>query len=252
MIILFSGCGNTAKVADELSRLTADSVLRLTPAMLRSGAVAPSIEATGPRVIWAFPVYSWGVPPVVRRFIRNVRLRAAYGIPHIMVATCGDDAGACADMWRRDIEARGWNAFRAFSVQMPNTYVMMRGFDVDSPEVAARKLAAMPSRVGEIVSEIDSPGADDVVRGSWPRFKTHVIYPGFVRYAMSPKPFHATDACIGCGACVRHCPMANISLSEGKPRWGSECAFCLGCYHVCPLNAVAYGRATAGKGQYRM
>ena len=34
------------------------------------------------------------------------------------------------------------------------------------------------------------------------------------------------------------------------PHWGNRCAMCLRCYHSCPRNAVAYGKATAGKGRY--
>lgn len=251
MIILFSGCGNTAAVAATLSGLSGDEVVRLTPDMLRADASTPRLAATGTRIVWAFPTYSWGVPPVVRRFMHRVEFEGASTLPHLMLTTCGDDIGDCAAMWRHDIAARGWKAGRAFSVQMPNTYVTMRGFDVDAPDIAHAKVEAMPAKVAEIAASLDIPGPDMTVRGSWPRFKTRIIYPWFVRMDMSPRPFHATDACIGCGACQRRCPMENITIAaDGKPRWGADCAFCLGCYHVCPVKAVAYGRSTRGKGQW--
>lgn len=152
----------------------------------------------------------------------------------MMFTTCGDDVGLCAEMWRKDIRRRGWDARRAFSVQMPNTYVTMRGFDVDTPQVAKSKLDAMPGRVAEIAAEMDRPGADMVARGAWAWLKTRIIYPWFVRMDMSPKPFHATDGCTSCGACMRRCPMGNITPDRtGRPSWGSDCAFCLACYHVC-------------------
>lgn len=252
MIIVFSGCGNTAAAACELARISGDEVLTLTPDMLRSDAGMPEVEASGRHIVWAFPTYSWGVPPVVRRFISRVVLHRGEQLPHVMLTTCGDDIGDCATMWRRDIWQRGWKAGRAFSVQMPNTYVAMRGFDVDSTETAAEKLEAMPARVAYIAAEMDREGDDCVVRGSMAWLKTHVVYPWFVRMDMSPKPFHHTAECTGCGACARRCPMANISPdSSGRPQWGSECAMCMGCYHVCPSHAVAYGRTTRGKGQYR-
>lgn len=249
MIILFSGCGNTAAVAACLARITGDEILRLDATLLRDGD--PAIAVTGTHVVWAFPTYSWGVPPVVRRFMKRVRLLGAAHLQHAMVTTCGDDAGDCASMWRACVRARGWHAGRAFSVQMPNTYTTMSGFDVDAPSLADEKLAAMPARVAQVAAELNSPGPDDVVRGSWPRFKTRVIYPWFVRMEMSPRPFRHTDACIACGKCMRACPMANIAPDEnGRPVWGGQCAFCLGCYNVCPVHAVAYGRKTLRKGQY--
>ena len=248
MIIVFSGCGNTAATAARLAALTGDDVVRLTPALLRAGA--PELKATGTHIVWAFPTYSWGVPPVVRRFMRRVRLDGADTLLHLMLTTCGDDIGDCASMWRADMRARGWKPGRAFSVQMPNTYVTMRGFDVDAPEVADAKVAAMPARVTEIAAALDVPGPDLTVRGSWAWVKTRIIYPWFVRMDMSPRPFHATDSCTRCGLCEKSCPMNNIT--QLPPAWGGNCAMCLRCYHICPHHAVAYGKETGGKGQKRV
>ncbi|MDE5668742.1 MAG: flavodoxin domain-containing protein, partial [Duncaniella sp.] len=61
MIIYFSGTGNSRAVATELGRLTDEEVKAMTPSM-RGG----DIEMTdSQRLIWVFPVYSWGVPPYV-------------------------------------------------------------------------------------------------------------------------------------------------------------------------------------------
>lgn len=250
MIIVFSGCGNTAAAAKALAAITGDEVLRLTPAMLRADSPCPQVTASGRRVVWAFPTYSWGVPPVMRRFMRRVRLDGADKLPHFMLTTCGDDIGLCAAMWRKEMHRRGWLAMRAFSVQMPNTYVTMKGFDVDPVPVAEAKLAAMPARVAEIAAAM-TEGPDMTVPGGMAWLKTRVVYPWFVRHSMSPRPFRHTDACIACGACLRACPMANISAdAQGRPVWADDCAFCLACYHTCPRHAVAYGHTTDKKGQY--
>ncbi len=168
-----------------------------------------------------------------------------------MLTTCGDDMAYTDRRWKRLIAARGWQAAGAFAVAMPNTYVLMKGFDVDSPETAAAKLAAMPAAMERIADAIGSGDPDILIRGSWPWVKSYVIYPWFVRHAMSPRPFHHTGACTGCGGCARSCPLGNIAMQPGgTPHWGNRCAMCLRCYHSCPRNAVAYGKATAGKGRY--
>ena len=203
------------------------------------------------RVIWAFPVYSWGVPPVVARFIERVDLTGIGNRYHFMVATCGDDAGLTHRQWRKLLSKRGWDGVAAFTVIMPNTYTLMNGFDVDSVEVAAAKLAAAPAAVDSIAASIvKGVRGDKVVKGRFAWIKTRVIYPWFVRHAMSPRPFHATESCTGCGLCSRFCPLNNITMSDGTPCWGDNCALCLRCYHSCPTRAVAYGKATHGKGQY--
>lgn len=201
-------------------------------------------------VVWVFPIYSWGVPPVVERYMGKVKMKGGYEATHFMVCTCGDDVGRADHQWRSIIGKRGWHPAGAFSVQMPNTYVLMKGFDIDPAVVASEKLSLMPARVDHIAGEIlRGSCSTDVVRGSGAFFKSALIYPVFRRFCMSPKGFRSTEACVGCGLCARRCPMENITMSEGRPRWGSNCAMCLRCYHICPSHAVGYEHVTEGKGQ---
>lgn len=249
MIFCFSGNGNTLFVARELARKFDDEVVRIG-----SSPAGEYDMCCQRRVIWTFPVYSWGIPPVVMRFMREVRLLMQDNLPHFMVCTCGDDAGLTAGQWRRIMVSRGWNPVSAHSVIMPNTYVLLPGFDVDTPEVAETKLRNAAGRIEHIAHAIKcmSP-IDDITCGTLAWLKSRVVYPVFTRFMMSGRPLHASDACVGCGACVSACPMENITLTDtGIPQWGGNCALCLGCYHVCPHHAVAYGNRTARKGQYRI
>lgn len=252
MIVFFSGTGNTARVARALaSHLEESEVLELAGDVL----VEPSkciVDTAGARVIWMFPTYSWGVPPVVARVIRECVLGpGARAAKHYMVTTCGDDMAYTDRQWRRLVETRGCDARSAFAVIMPNTYTLMKGFDVDTPEVSARKLAEAAGHVREIAAAIKNDGPSELVRGSFPWVKSAVIYSWFVRFAMSPKPFHATGGCISCGLCARICPMQNIRMDGETPVWSHNCALCLRCYHYCPRHAVAYGDKTIGKGQWQ-
>lgn len=257
MIVCFTGTGNSRAVALRLAERLGDGLYMIEgEAASAPSAVAPlglRPEDKG-RVIWVFPVYSWGVPPVVARFILDVRVSEGFArAEHRMVCTCGDDAGMTDRVFRRLVGSRGWEcAPEAFSVIMPNTYTLMKGFDVDSPEVRKAKLDAMPAAVERIAGMIE--GREEMrpmfVRGGFARLKTGIVYPWFKRFAMSPKPFRSTGACTVCGACARKCPLGNITMTADGPQWGANCALCLRCYHVCPRHAVAYGKATDGKGQY--
>lgn len=266
MILWFSGTGNSREVAERLASRLDERMCELTPARL---STLTSI-GNEKRIIWVFPVYSWGIPPYVRKVIDTL---AETVIPtdalHHLVVTCGDDTGLTAEMWRKALRKHGWKCGSAFSVQMPNNYVCMKGFDVDSTQIESEKLNAAPRRIEEVASALlrsEETGeyVTDMVKGNFAWFKSKVIYPWFIRYAMSPKPFHYTNACISCGKCAAICPLDNITMSLADdtpsagtgnrarryPQWGNNCAGCLACYHVCPKHAVEYGKTTINKGQY--
>lgn len=250
MICCFSGTGNSLAVANMLSSQLGDEVMRIGK---YSGQIVAADSHTE-RIIWVFPVHSWGMPIFFKKFMAECMLADEYdGATHYMVATCGDDAGLTHLMWRRAVSGRGWNAGGAFTVVMPNTYVALPGFDVDSKSVEAEKIAVARDRIESIARAI-SVGAkvDDVVCGAMPGLKTRVVYPAFMATLIAPSRFRCGDTCVGCGRCVSVCPLDNVKLDSDtlRPLWGRNCTMCMACYHACPHHAVEWGRFTSGKGQY--
>ena len=248
MILCFTGTGNSRFVADKIASRLSDTVVMMD----MSGDFCP---ATDDRcVVWVFPVHAWSVPPVVAQYIMSLPDGTfADEARHYMVATCGDDIGHTDRVWRALMRARGWADVGAFSVQMPNTYVLLPGFDVDSADVEAEKLRKAECRIDDIARIIGNGGDDvDVVPGVFPAVKTRVLGPLFRKFLMSPRPFRADESrCSGCGRCAANCPMKNIAMVDGRPKWGDRCAMCLACYHGCGSDAVEYGNATRKKGRYR-
>lgn len=250
MIIYFTGTGNSRDIATRISMLlNDDDIVELCNETLRSGVI--SAKHTCKKVVWVFPVYSWGVPPVVAKFIKQAKVSGIEGAEHHMVATCGDDAGLIAKQWRKLISGKGWKAASASTIVMPNTYTLMKGFDVDSKELEQHKLSNAPIRIREIAHKIKiGDNSDDVERGNWAWVKTAIIHPFFKHFCISPRQFRINNKCISCGKCANACPLNNIKISNNTPRWNNNCALCLRCYHICPTQAIEYGNATKGKGQY--
>jgi Pyruvate/2-oxoacid:ferredoxin oxidoreductase delta subunit len=50
--------------------------------------------------------------------------------------------------------------------------------------------------------------------------------------------FKASRACILCMKCAENCPKRNISLKNGKIRFGAHCAGCYRCVYSCPQRAI--------------
>lgn len=252
MVIYFSGNGNSKAIAVSLAKHLQTTVLSLEGKRLLTPNT-DSLQCNDEHIVWVFPVYSWGVPPVVANYINNTNINLSPECLHHLVITCGDDAGLTANQWRNLVNKRGWKTGSATSVIMPNTYVCMKGFDVDPKELAEQKIRYALNSIERITARINSNNLnDEITKGNFATIKSKIIYPWFKRYAMSPKQFHSTDACISCGKCAHNCPMLNITMSAtGRPEWSNTCALCLRCYHQCPVHAIAYGNHTAVKGQYR-
>lgn len=251
MIICFSGTGNSRMVADTIQKITDEDVVRFAPGLFLHPEFI-KLDVPDDRVLWVTPVYAWTLPRFAMGVMKHARLITKNPIEHHLILTCGDDIGYADNVWRKLIKSRGWNAGSVFSVQMPNTFVGLKGFDVDPADVAERKLAAVPDRVADIVDTLEQTGppVTDVVRGAWPHVKTGILSPLFHKVLMRPAKLHVTDACTGCGRCSRNCPAANIMIEGGRPHFGDNCTLCFRCYHLCRQHALHYGKASMGKGQY--
>lgn len=249
MIIYFSGNGNSAHVAHSLSELLGDErTVRLEANLIKKN----KIDLTGDlRLVWVFPIHAWGMPKAVCDFMKNVEIVGDIAEQY-MVVTCGDDTGYVDREWRKIMRQRGYKSSGCWHVIMPNTFVTLPGFDVDSQEVEKNKIANAAPRIKEIYESITAKSEEtDINRGYFAWIKSYVLRPLFLSKALDSKPFLATDACISCGECERNCPLSNIKLSDkGKPAWGADCTLCLGCYNCCPRHAIEYGRVTLHKGQY--
>ena len=250
MIFYFSGTGNSAFAARSLSRQLSES-LHFIPSLK-----GEEMEFSGESLGFVFPIYSWGIPPLIEEFMQSLadgfcRHVSAQGAKIWMVCTCGDEVALAPEMMKKALENRGLTLHGCWSVIMPNNYVLLPGFNVDKKKVEIAKLEAAPKRLKEIAAMIAaSDMRTDVVRGSNPRLKSRLIYPLFKKWGIFPSRWHWTEECVGCEKCAAVCPVGNITMRGSHPRWGENCVSCLACYHNCPTHAVAYGNATQSKGQY--
>lgn len=252
MIYYFSGTGNSRYAARRLSPLAGEAACFIPAADVRSQGLGDS-KSVG----FVFPVYAWGVPPLVMDFIRRLPEGFAKevkekGIPVWCVAVCGDETGMAVGMLRKGLADKGLVLKGAWSLIMPNVYVMLPGFGVDPKDVEERKLKDSIGRLAEIGRKVsEGEWEEDVHLGPWPRLKTRAVYPLFKRWGVNPKKWHATDGCIGCGKCAASCPVGNIDMKDGRPVWGDRCVSCCACYHCCPTHSANYGSITEKQGQYQ-
>ena len=256
MIFYFSGCGNSKHVAETIAAGLNDT-LTFIPEAAREGQYDYTL-AEGERLGFVFPIYSWAPPKLVLDFVKKLTVK----VPELVegptsklyvyfACTCGDNCGLTEKVFRKAVEEKGWSLSACFSVQMPETYIGMAGFKLDTPENAKLKIDRANDLLKRNITRlINKEYFLEMVVGSMAWLKTYLVNPGFNRSATDDSKYCVTEACIHCGKCVEACPLKNITLEEGRPKWHGHCTMCMGCYHHCPVNAIQYGKATVGKGQY--
>lgn len=264
MIFWYSGTGNTRYAASVISRATSDEA-SFIPSLLglcapRALPATPSIDSHKQCIGIFSPVYSWGIPPIVIRWIAESEVfNNADGKYIYAVLTCGDETGRAPQMLLKALSKRGVKADAVWSVIMPNDYVMLTGFSVDSPRLARTKLDKALPKLREISEAIlNRESCFDCFEGPMARLKTAVVYPLFKRWGTSYARWNADEnKCIGCGACAAICPASNIAMTARRgetvrkiPVWKDNCLSCTACFHICPERAIDFGRFTKGKPQY--
>ena len=249
MILWYSGCGNSRFVADQLSAKLGDSNMVFIPQAARDDM---PLEFQDDQILGiVFPVYSWSVPKLVSEFLRKAKFK---GHPSYIFAacTCGDETGLTIRHLKKDLRKQGLTLDAFFSFQMPETYINLPGFKLDTPENAQRKISATKTNLDETVKLIQqrAKGNYDQLKGGASFLKSNILKPLFYGLLITDRKFRVSDACIGCGICAKSCPLQNITMQNDRPKWNGHCTNCMSCYHRCPKNAINFGKASVGKGQY--
>ena len=245
MIYYFSGTGNSREIAERIATATKDYAVGIT---YTEDYIPESTKSLG----FVFPVYAWGIPKVMIHFIQ--RLPISQIPPYVfMVCTCGDDIGLTHKEFIRLLDQKHLKVDAVWSIIMPNTYIALPGFDVDSTLTSEAKICTAEERVLNICDQINRQERHvlDVKEGDFPWLKSKIIRPIFNSLLTGDRRFKVNQNCIHCGICANVCPKCNINYSsDGRPYWKGDCTDCLACYHSCPQHAINYGFFTRNKGQY--
>ena len=246
MILYYSGCGNSQFVAEQLAEKTGEKLVK----MHLKETASYTLQA-GETVGIVCPIYSWAVPRVVEAYLRRMHVEGQPGYCYL-ACTYGDSLGKAPERFAKTLKQIGWTLDACYGFVMPETYVNLKAFKLDSAEGASRKIDAVRERLPKVAAQIArKEKVTDVVRGKVPWLNTYVTNALFYALLITDRKFKVGESCVGCGECADHCPMGNITMENGKPRWHGECTNCMSCYHRCPQNAIQFGSATEGKGQYR-
>lgn len=252
MIFYFSGTGNSAHAAQKLAQLLGDKVKNIADYYdnIYKGVDISLKDEKYLGIVC--PVHSWGLAKPMARFLRQVRFKDYEGEKAFCMVTCGDTCGT-ADKQVKSLLKRHNHIVcsNVYSVQMPNTYIVMKGFGTDADVLRDQKLKNAEPEIARIAEAISTNSDyEHYVRGKKPFLKGRILYPLFMAFTMGDKKFFAEESCTGCGLCAKKCPEKNITMENNRPKWLRHCVKCLSCIHRCPARAIQYGDVTQDMGRY--
>lgn len=112
MIFYFSGTGNSKWIAEQIAKAQ-NEVLVFMPNAIRDG-IEEFVLADDEKVGFVFPVYSWGPPLSVLRFLDWITLSNYHSQYVFFVCSCGDDTGLTEELFRRALSRKGWSVMPVF------------------------------------------------------------------------------------------------------------------------------------------
>ena len=244
MILYFSGTGNSNYVAKRIADALGDALVNLNDRIKASDT--SSVE-TGERVIIVTPTYAWRIPRVVRDWLRKTELRGAKRSWFVM--TCGSEIGN-ADRYNHDLcTEKGLACMGTAQIVMPENYIAM--FSAPQADKARQIVAKAEPSIDRAIAAIQSNQPFVPTRNNlYDRFMSGPVNPIFYKFFVKANAFTASSACIGCGQCVKSCPMNNVAIKDGKPFWGRNCTHCMACICYCPVSAIEYGKKSVGQPRY--
>ncbi|MCI6118094.1 MAG: EFR1 family ferrodoxin [Prevotella sp.] len=258
MIFYFSGTGNTRWAATILAERLGERLVDIAETMYSTDTTSKEWAfhlTPGERVGFCFPVHGWQPPRVVRTFISGLTLHGAGSHYYYALCTCGDNIGETMAILSSDLRKRSLSLDACFSLIMPESYVALPFMYTDTIEREREKLTKAAEDIDRYAAMISErrKGESWLVKGRMPWLLSYIVGGYFNKRMISDKKFTVdADKCIGCGRCAKACPVGDMSMEKGKPRWlhDNRCTSCLACYHHCPCHAINYGSVTRNRDQY--
>ena len=247
MVFYFSGTGNSKHVAQCLAMASGDSCISIADCMQKDEFSFSLYE--GERVGFVTPVYFWGLPDIVIRFVRQLSLTGLQQNFIYHVVTFGTTTGQAHYMMQELLKNKGLWLDAKYNVRMVDVWTPI--FDVSDHEKCLRKSEKAEKNIARTTERVVARKAGNFDYLRFPHWLAHWYYLSYDNQRKT-KHFHVIkDKCIGCNKCARQCPEQAITCKDGFPVWTKEeCTLCLKCLHHCPQFAIQYGKRTIKHGQF--
>lgn len=233
--LYFSGTGNTELCVHQFMKELDGTHEMCSIEQANASELIKEVD----EIIFGYPVYYSNLPMIVKDFIhQNKKLWENKKI--FVISTMGLFSGDGSGCAARIFEKYGAQIIGGQHVLMPDNTIDV-GLLKKTPQKEQELIDSSLIKIKRsAVSYHKNPQQQGLNFGSralglfgqrlWFKNKTS-------SYKSLPKINHET--CIGCNACVKLCPMNNLSINTNKEIINSDrCTLCYRCVHICPTQSI--------------
>lgn len=235
----FSGCGNTAWVANKARdclQQAGHEIVLMQNAELAFPTQIPFSDVD----LFISPVYFGGLPSNVVSYYKRLPLVA--NRKALFWAVCGAKSGISGWIAKSLLSERGYELIAQASVQMPDTFLFLKMSQM-TPEERKDLLLNAKRKIAEnvlVLSDVPPLKKTNpivLVFGGFFYFLYYVV----IRHSLGLM-MTSNSNCIHCGFCTQNCPVQAIQMKNESPVWKTGCTNCFRCLNLCPVKAIDFSK----------
>jgi ferredoxin/flavodoxin len=253
-IFYFTGTGNSLMLTRDLAgELGGARIISMAKAIKE-----PEIELSDECIGFVFPVFFGSTPLIVRDFITKLPLDNSKYV--FTIANCANTSGLALNHVAALLAEKGVELGSGFQMPLPENYIIV----FNPPGIAKQEKIFNREKlkikaIAQAIKTQRRIGIEKIPLAAL----TRLIMPLYYRIAgmetdskraakihHSSRKFKTDSHCTGCGLCQSVCPVGNIEMVNGRPKWQDHCEQCLACINWCPAKTVEYGDKTIKRSRY--
>lgn len=236
LICYFSGTGNTKKIVhkykDELELKNIKTELRKIEDDMNFDINEYDV------LIIAYPVHAFNAPSIVLNFAKKLP-KTEDKKRLVIVSTSGEP-----------LALNNISSQKLVKILKKKNYVLTNEYHYVMPyNIIFRHSDNMAYKMWTTAKNVIPIDCKEIIEGKESKLKKNVMG-GMLRWVfqiehvagrINVKHYKINEKCIKCQKCIRECPTKNISIEDGKIKFGKNCLMCMRCSFHCPTNAIKIG-----------